>query len=61
MLFYRSRADVALPELCLGCRDLACQLSLAAEWLADNPLTATALEEEMEDLKAVGIKLTYPG
>ena len=61
VLFYRSRADVALPELRLGCRDLACQLSLAAEWLADNPLTATALEEEMEDLKAVGIKLTYPG
>lgn len=57
VLFYRSRANVALPNVRLACRDQACQLSLAAAWLADNPLTATALEEEMADLKAVGLKL----
>ena len=61
VLFYRSRADVALPDLRLTCRDQACQLSLVADWLADNPLTAAALEEEMADLKAVGVKLTYAG
>jgi exopolyphosphatase/guanosine-5'-triphosphate,3'-diphosphate pyrophosphatase len=60
VLFYRSRADVVLPELGLACQGSSCRLSLSAEWLADNLLTATALEEEKADLKAVGIKLSYP-
>lgn len=60
VLFYRSRADVVLPELSLTCQGSSWRLALSEEWLADNPLTATALEEEQSDLKAVGIKLVYP-
>lgn len=60
VLFYRSRSDIALPEAQVVCKDTSYRLTLAADWLLDNPLTAAALEEEMLDWKAVGIDLVYP-
>lgn len=59
VLFYRSRADIALPEARLKCHGATCQLRLEPGWLPENPLTAAALEEEMMDWKAAGINLTY--
>jgi exopolyphosphatase/guanosine-5'-triphosphate,3'-diphosphate pyrophosphatase len=45
-LFHRSRSDAALPELSLKRRDGAFLLSVPEGWLAENPLTETALREE---------------
>ena len=56
-LIYRSRADVALPEVDahLGSRSL--RLNIDRNWLANNPLTVTALHEEIDDWDAAGFKL----
>jgi exopolyphosphatase/guanosine-5'-triphosphate,3'-diphosphate pyrophosphatase len=56
-LIYRSRADIALPAIdaAVGTRQL--RLSIDREWLANNPLTVTALHEEIEEWAAAGYKL----
>jgi len=56
-LFYRRRTDTALPPI--GCRVTGSgfQLMLPAAWLEAHPLTASALEAECDDWRAVGLKL----
>jgi exopolyphosphatase/guanosine-5'-triphosphate,3'-diphosphate pyrophosphatase len=56
-LFCRSRNDVRLPALRLEARRTSFRLTLSAQWLAQNPLTATALHEESREWKSLGMEL----
>jgi exopolyphosphatase / guanosine-5'-triphosphate,3'-diphosphate pyrophosphatase len=56
-LIYRSRADLALPEIDATAHDRTLRLGIDRAWLANNPLTVTALQEEIEEWDAAGFKL----
>lgn len=56
-LIYRSRADLALPEIDATTHDRTLRLGIDRAWLANNPLTVTALQEEIEEWDAAGFKL----
>ena len=57
VLIYRSRADIALPQIEARVHKRTLSLTLEREWLAQNPLTATALQEEIEEWDGAGFKL----
>jgi exopolyphosphatase/guanosine-5'-triphosphate,3'-diphosphate pyrophosphatase len=57
VLFYRSRMDFELPEIRLGWQGSGFELAMSKDWLAWNPLTETALENEAREWKSVGVKL----
>ena len=56
-LIYRSRADIALPDIDARVSGSTLRLGINREWLAANPLTVTALQEEIEEWAAAGFKL----
>ncbi len=56
-LLYRSRADIALPAIDSKANGRVLRLDIDLGWLIDNPLTATALQEEIEEWNAAGFKL----
>ena len=56
-LIYRSRADIALPEIDAKAHNQVLRFDIDRDWLANNPLTVTALQEEIEDWDAAGFKL----
>lgn len=56
-LFYRSRGDVALPDMQALYNDSTLHLAIAPGWLAQNPLTETALLEEMKQWKGIGVSM----
>jgi exopolyphosphatase/guanosine-5'-triphosphate,3'-diphosphate pyrophosphatase len=56
-LIYRSRADIALPEIAARINGRALRLGIDRDWLANNPLTVTALQEEIEEWDGAGFKL----
>lgn len=60
-LFYRGRADIPLPTMQARSQGDRFRLSLDSEWLTRNPLTATALREEIEEWKKIGFELRVPG
>ena len=60
-LLCRSRADVALPALQARRQGKKFRLSLDASWLARNPLTVTALHDEIREWDEVGFELKVPG
>jgi exopolyphosphatase/guanosine-5'-triphosphate,3'-diphosphate pyrophosphatase len=55
-LVYRSRVDLELPRIVCKATDSGYQLAVPAAWLEANPLTATALEAEAEEWRAVGLR-----
>lgn len=58
VLFYRSRHDTALPlKLNLQPQDPGFVLTLEPEWLSANPLTASALKQEVAQWQNVGFAL----
>ena len=59
-LLYRSRADVALPPLTARRQGKKFRLALDASWLARNPLTVTALHDEIREWDKVGFELRVP-
>jgi len=59
-LIYRSRADITLPHIEAKTQSRALELTINRDWLDKNPLTATALHEEIEEWSAVGVKLEIP-
>ncbi len=59
-LIYRSRADIVLPEITAKANGRALRLGIERDWLARNPLTATALQEESEEWGAAGFELDIP-
>ena len=58
VLFYRSRTDFELPATRLRWNGTGFELSLSKDWLAQNPLTETALEAEAKEWKGTGLRLT---
>jgi len=56
-LMYRSRTDIALPEIEGRVVGNTMRLGIGRDWLTRNPLTVTALQEEIEEWAAAGFKL----
>jgi exopolyphosphatase/guanosine-5'-triphosphate,3'-diphosphate pyrophosphatase len=56
-LMYRSRTEVALPAIDGRVIGNTMRMGIDRDWLARNPLTVTALQEEVEEWAAAGFKL----
>jgi exopolyphosphatase/guanosine-5'-triphosphate,3'-diphosphate pyrophosphatase len=56
-MFYRSRTDIELPAIEARAVRGEYRLKLEPHWLADNPLTAALLREEIAQWRKVGITL----
>jgi exopolyphosphatase/guanosine-5'-triphosphate,3'-diphosphate pyrophosphatase len=57
VLFYRSRTDRALPSMVCRATGAGYQIALPQGWLEEHPLTAAALEAEMDEWRGVGLRL----
>jgi exopolyphosphatase/guanosine-5'-triphosphate,3'-diphosphate pyrophosphatase len=55
VLFNRSRRDMSLPKMILKCQGSGCKLQVPAEWLEQNLLVRTDLEEEENDWKGMNL------
>jgi exopolyphosphatase/guanosine-5'-triphosphate,3'-diphosphate pyrophosphatase len=55
VMFYRSRADIVLPEMSLQYGDIDCRLQIDRGWLEQNPLTEAALSDEAREWKGIGM------
>lgn len=60
-LLHRARDDTPLPELHARFGKKGFELSIDREWLADAPLTASALDEEVGQWASVGIGFKVRG
>ena len=60
-LLHRSRADVSLPPLQMRRQGRKLRLVLGADWLARNPLTVTALLDEVREWDKIDFDLKIPG
>ncbi|MDR2195889.1 MAG: Ppx/GppA family phosphatase, partial [Gallionellaceae bacterium] len=56
-LFYRNRSDITLPAMRGSFSGTKFHLTLTPGWLAQNPLTDTALQEEARQWKALGMSV----
>jgi exopolyphosphatase/guanosine-5'-triphosphate,3'-diphosphate pyrophosphatase len=61
VLFYRRRADVSLPAMQARYNGGRFRLALDPDWLSRNPLTATALRDEVREWDKIGFELKVPG
>jgi len=59
-LFCRGRADISLPPLQAKAGSRKFRLTLDVDWLARNPLTATALRQEIKEWDKIGFELKIP-
>lgn len=57
VLFYRNRSDSGLPALHGRFSGTKFHLSIDPDWLAQNPLTETVLQDEVKQWKALGVSL----
>ena len=60
-LFYRSRTDISLPAMQTKLQGKKLRLALDPDWLARNPLTVTALSDEVREWDEIGFELKIPG
>jgi exopolyphosphatase/guanosine-5'-triphosphate,3'-diphosphate pyrophosphatase len=56
-LIYRSRADIELPQIDADVEGRTLRIGIDRDWLAHNPLTVTALHEEIKEWEATDFKL----
>jgi len=56
-LLHRSRSALTLPHLSMQMRDHQCVLNIESVWLQHNPLTETALQDEVKEWAALGFAL----
>jgi len=56
-LFYRNRSDVALPEIQASISGKKFRIAIDPAWLESNPLTETALQDDIKQWKNLGISL----
>jgi len=56
VLFYRSRTERALPTLVCRATGAGYQLALPQGWLDEHPLTAAALDAEMDEWRGLGLR-----
>ena len=59
VLFYRNRSNLDLPALQGHFSGTKFHLSIDAEWLMQNPLTETALQEEVRQWKTLGLSFQH--
>jgi exopolyphosphatase/guanosine-5'-triphosphate,3'-diphosphate pyrophosphatase len=57
VLFYRNRKDITLPDMRGQFKGNKFNLTLPADWLAQNPLTETALQEEARQWKTLDVPM----
>ncbi len=57
VLFYRSRSDHGLPAMRGHFSGSKFHLSIGGGWLAQNPLTEAALQEEVKQWKTLGVSM----
>jgi exopolyphosphatase/guanosine-5'-triphosphate,3'-diphosphate pyrophosphatase len=57
VLLHRGRSPAALPDIDLQPRGRTLEVSFPKGWLADHPLTAADLEQEIEYLQGSGFRL----
>jgi len=57
VLFYRNRADIVLPAMQVRYSGTKFHVQLTAGWLAQNPLTEAALQEEAKQWKELGVSV----
>jgi exopolyphosphatase / guanosine-5'-triphosphate,3'-diphosphate pyrophosphatase len=57
VLFYRNRSDSSLPAMHGRFSGTKFHLSIDPDWLAQNPLTETALQDEVKQWKMFGVSL----
>jgi exopolyphosphatase/guanosine-5'-triphosphate,3'-diphosphate pyrophosphatase len=57
VLIYRNRKDITLPAMRGQFNGSKFQLTLPADWLAQNPLTDTALQDEARQWKTLGVNM----
>jgi exopolyphosphatase/guanosine-5'-triphosphate,3'-diphosphate pyrophosphatase len=57
VLFYRNRSDSALPALHGRFSGTKFHFSIDPDWLAQNPLTETVLQDEVKQWKTLGVSL----
>lgn len=57
VLFYRNRSDIVLPAIHARFSGTKFHLALDPAWLAQNPLTETALQDEVKQWKTLGVSL----
>jgi exopolyphosphatase/guanosine-5'-triphosphate,3'-diphosphate pyrophosphatase len=57
VLFYRNRSDIVLPDLHARFSGIKFHLSVGRDWLAQNPLTDAALQDEVKQWKSLGVSL----
>jgi exopolyphosphatase/guanosine-5'-triphosphate,3'-diphosphate pyrophosphatase len=57
VLLHRARGPRALPEIDLKARGRVLELVFPKGWLADHPLTAADLDQEIEYLQAANVRL----
>ena len=60
-LFHRSRADAAPAGVQVRRQGRKLRLAIDAGWLGRNPLTATALLEEVREWYKIDFELRVPG
>jgi exopolyphosphatase / guanosine-5'-triphosphate,3'-diphosphate pyrophosphatase len=60
VMFYRGRTEIPLPSIQARYSGARFRLNVDREWLADNPLTAAALREEMREWQRIGFELKVP-
>ncbi len=60
-LLLRSRTDVALPPLAARRQGKKFRLAIDPAWLARNPLTVTALHDEIREWDRIGFEIKVPG
>jgi exopolyphosphatase/guanosine-5'-triphosphate,3'-diphosphate pyrophosphatase len=57
VLLHRGRGPGALPEINLSARGRSLEVGFPRGWLAERPLTAADLEQEIDYLRAAGFRL----
>jgi exopolyphosphatase/guanosine-5'-triphosphate,3'-diphosphate pyrophosphatase len=57
VLFYRNRSDIVLPALHSRLNGSKFHLEIDPDWLAQNPLTESALQDEVKQWKSLGVSL----
>ena len=57
VLLHRGRGPRSLPQIDLAARGRSLELTFPKSWLAEHPLTAADLEQEVDYLRATGFRL----
>jgi exopolyphosphatase/guanosine-5'-triphosphate,3'-diphosphate pyrophosphatase len=61
VLFYRNRSDISLPVMQVRYSEREFHLAIEPDWLAQNSLTESALQDEIKQWKTLGIGLQIGG